>query len=64
MADKFRVALSSDFKKSDGSPTFPDFDLEPLKSAPGIEMAFLDPTNPMVAGIAYACISRRERRPR
>jgi phosphoglycerate dehydrogenase-like enzyme len=47
MGDKFRVALSGDFKKSDGSPTFPDFNLEPLKSAPGIEMAFLDPTDPI-----------------
>ena len=31
MADKFRVALSGDFKKADGSPTYPDFDLAPLK---------------------------------
>ena len=27
---KFRVALSGDFKKPDGSPAFPDFDLAPL----------------------------------
>ena len=47
MADKFRVALSGDFKKPDGSPTFPDFDLEPLKSAPGVEMAFLPAANPI-----------------
>ena len=49
MADKFRVALSGDFKKPDGSPTFPDFDLNPLGSAPGVEMAFLDPANPIEA---------------
>src|SRR5215211_1638975 len=49
MADKFRVALSGDFKKPDGSPTFPDFDLEPLKNAPGVEMAFLPPANPIEA---------------
>jgi phosphoglycerate dehydrogenase-like enzyme len=49
MADKFRVALSGDFRKSDGSPTFPDFDLRPLQSAPGIEMAFLDASNPIEA---------------
>lgn len=49
MADKFRVALSGDFKKPDGSPTFPDFDLSPLVSAPGVEMAFLDPANPIEA---------------
>jgi phosphoglycerate dehydrogenase-like enzyme len=47
MADKFRVALSGDFKKPDGSPTFPDFDLEPLKSAPGVEIAFLPAANPI-----------------
>ena len=28
--DKFRVALSSDFKKPDGSPAYPMFDLSPL----------------------------------
>jgi phosphoglycerate dehydrogenase-like enzyme len=49
MADKFRVALSGDFKKPDGSPTFPDFDIEPLKNAPGVEMAFLPASNPIDA---------------
>jgi phosphoglycerate dehydrogenase-like enzyme len=49
MADKFRVALSGDFKKPDGSPTFPDFDLAPLKNAPGVDMAFLDAANPIEA---------------
>ncbi|MBL8906156.1 MAG: dehydrogenase, partial [Rhizobiales bacterium] len=47
MAGKFRVALSGDFKKADGSPTYPDFDLGPLKSAPGIEMSFIDSTSPI-----------------
>ncbi len=42
MADKFRVALSGDFKKPDGSPTFPDFDLAPLRKAPGVEVVYLD----------------------
>ena len=41
MPDIFRVALSGDFRKPDGSPTYPDFDLEPLRSAPGVEMEFL-----------------------
>src|SRR5262249_18513510 len=49
MADKFRVALSGDFKKADGSPTFPDFDLVPLQSAPGVEVAFLENANPIRA---------------
>ena len=47
MAEPFRVALSSDFMKSDGSPTFPDFDLEPLQSMPGCEMRFIDEANPI-----------------
>jgi phosphoglycerate dehydrogenase-like enzyme len=47
MADKFRVALSGDFKKPDGSPTFPDFDLAPLQSAPGVEVVFLENANPL-----------------
>jgi phosphoglycerate dehydrogenase-like enzyme len=45
----FRVALSGDFKKPDGSPTFPDFDLGPLLSAPGVETLFLAPANPVTA---------------
>lgn len=45
----FRVALSGDFKKADGSPTFPDFDLAPLKSAPGVEMVFLENASPIRA---------------
>ena len=49
MAEKFRVALSSDFRKADGSPTYPDFDLAPLREAPGVEMAFLEPKNPIEA---------------
>jgi len=44
MTGPFRVALSGDFRKSDGSPVFPDFDLAPLHRAPGVEMAFLEPS--------------------
>ncbi len=47
MTGPFRVALSGDFKKADGTPTYPDFDLAPLKSAPGVEMKFLDVANPV-----------------
>jgi phosphoglycerate dehydrogenase-like enzyme len=50
MADaKFRVALSGDFRKPDGSPTYPDFDLEPLRGAWDVEMAFLESRNPLTA---------------
>jgi len=43
----FRVALSGDFRKADGSPTFPDFDLTPLREAKNVEMVFLDNANPI-----------------
>jgi phosphoglycerate dehydrogenase-like enzyme len=49
VAEKFRVALSGDFRKDDGSPTFPDFDLEPLGNAPGVEMEYLASENPLRA---------------
>ena len=49
MTAKFRVALSGDFKKSDGSPTFIDFDLEPLRTVPNVEMVFLENANPLRA---------------
>ncbi len=49
MTAPFRVALSGDFRKPDGSPVYPDFDLAPLKSAPGVEMEFLEPTDPIRA---------------
>jgi phosphoglycerate dehydrogenase-like enzyme len=49
MSAPFRVALSSDFRKADGSPVYPDFDLEPLRRAPGVECAFLAASNPLKA---------------
>ena len=45
---KFRVALSGDFNKADGSPAYPTFELEPL-SGPGIEYFYL-PLGPEIAG--------------
>jgi D-3-phosphoglycerate dehydrogenase len=38
---RFRVALSGDFKKPDGSPAFPDFDLSPLEQNPAVEYQFI-----------------------
>ncbi|MBV9569163.1 MAG: dehydrogenase, partial [Hyphomicrobiales bacterium] len=49
MSGSYRVALSGDFLKEDGSPVFPDFDLEPLRSAHGVELAFLESVNPITA---------------
>ena len=43
----FRVALSGDFRKADGSPTFPDFDLTPLLTAKNVETVFLDNASPL-----------------
>ena len=40
---KFRVALSADFRKGDGSPSFPEFDLSPLRDHPDIDMFYLEP---------------------
>lgn len=41
---EFRVALSGDFREPDGSLTYPDFDLAPLRNVPGVVCTFLDPT--------------------
>jgi D-3-phosphoglycerate dehydrogenase len=49
MSAPYRVALSGDFRKVDGSPVFPDFDLEPLRTAPGVEFAYLEPASPVRA---------------
>src|SRR4029077_5851220 len=49
MTDKFRVALSGDFRKADGSPTYPDFDLAPLHASQGVEVVFLKSGNPLRA---------------
>jgi D-3-phosphoglycerate dehydrogenase len=38
----FRVALSGDFRKPDGSPAYPMFDLDPLSRDPGIEVAHVE----------------------
>ncbi len=38
---KFRVAISGDFQRPDGSPAYPDFDMTPLSSHPAIETAFV-----------------------
>ena len=39
----FRVALSADFRKPDGSPSFPEFDLSPLDDHSGIDLFYLEP---------------------
>jgi phosphoglycerate dehydrogenase-like enzyme len=49
MTAAFRVALSGDFRKPDGSPLYPDFDLAPLRNAAGVEVEFLEPSDPIRA---------------
>ena len=39
----FRVALSADFRKADGSPSFHEFDLSPLEDHPDIDLFYLEP---------------------
>lgn len=41
MQNSFRVGLSGDFLRADGSPVFPDFDLTPLITVSGVELVYL-----------------------
>ena len=43
--DRFRVALSGDFRLRDGSPAYPMFDLGPLLADPDIEVVHVDPVD-------------------
>lgn len=38
----FRVAIDSDFRKSDGTPAYPDFDTRPLTENPAVEVEYVD----------------------
>ncbi len=40
---KLRVALSADFRRADGSPAFPEFDLAPLEACPDLDLFYLQP---------------------
>ena len=39
--EKFRIALSDDFLKPDGSPAYPNFDLTPLKEKSNVEVVYV-----------------------
>jgi phosphoglycerate dehydrogenase-like enzyme len=43
--DRFRVAVSSDFLRPDGSLAYPSVDFSPLNSNPELEYEFLPPNN-------------------
>ena len=51
---KFRVALSGDFVKADGSPAIPMFDLEPLRNEPNVKVDYVAPVDGVMpaAGLA------------
>ncbi|WP_226578095.1 NAD(P)-dependent oxidoreductase [Acuticoccus sediminis] len=49
---RLRVALSGDFRNPDGSPTFPDFDLTPLLTDPGIETVWVEPVDGVMPAAA------------
>ena len=52
MAERFRVALSGDFRKADGTPTYPSFDLSPLSADPRIETKWVDAVDGAIPGAA------------
>ncbi len=54
MSAPFRVALSGDFVRSDGSPAFPSFDLAPLREDPGIELVWAEPREGVIPAEAVA----------
>ena len=50
----FRVALSSDFRKPDGAPAYPMFDLSPLTSRAGVELGYVEPVDGVMPPVALA----------
>lgn len=52
--DRFRVALSGDFRRPDGSPTYPSFDLSPLTGDPRIELVWADPVDGAITAASLA----------
>jgi phosphoglycerate dehydrogenase-like enzyme len=50
--EPFRVALSGDFRKEDGSPTFPSFDLAPLKDNANVDLIWVDAVDGVIPAAA------------
>jgi phosphoglycerate dehydrogenase-like enzyme len=50
----FRVALSADFRKADGSPAYPMFDLAPLTSRRNVEVDYVAPAEGVMPAAALA----------
>jgi phosphoglycerate dehydrogenase-like enzyme len=52
--EKFRVALSRDFLRADGTPAYPMFDLSPLTDDPRVEIAYVAPEDGMMRAVDLA----------
>lgn len=52
MDGKFRIALSGDFRRPDGTPTYPSFDLAPLAADPRIATKWVDAVEGAIPGAA------------
>lgn len=50
--DRFRIALSGDFRKADGTPTFPSFNLSPITTDPRIEIVWVDAVDGVIPAAA------------
>ena len=48
----YRVALSADFLKPDGSPALADFDTTPLHAEPGVEVGYVEAVNDIIPNSA------------
>ncbi len=46
--ETFRIALSGDFRKADGTPTFPSFDLSPIEESPKADLVWVDPVDGVI----------------
>lgn len=54
MSGCFRVALSSDFTRPDGTPAFPSFDLSPLLEQPDVELVWAEAKDGAIPADALA----------
>ncbi|GBD44183.1 Glyoxylate/hydroxypyruvate reductase B [bacterium HR40] len=54
MRERFRVALSGDFRRPDGSPAFSSFDLSPLASRADVELVWVDAPTGEIPGEALS----------
>ncbi len=51
---KFRIALSGDFNKPDGTPAYPVFDLSPLDDDADVEFFYVEPVDGVIPAASLA----------